>query len=123
MLEQWKQTLESLGIEYREDLHLVESLSTAASRLSWQSQGLPGDQLSLENGVVLDYGIRFPLVIDPSGQAISFLLNKYKEDKIQTTSFLDKAFTKTLAGAVRFGTTLLVENVEKIDPILNPILS
>lgn len=123
MLEQWKQTLDSLGIEYREDLHLVESLSTAANRLTWQSQGLPGDQLSLENGVVLDYAIRFPLVIDPSGQAISFLLNKYKEDKIQTTSFLDKAFTKTLAGAVRFGTTLLVENVEKIDPILNPILN
>ena len=30
---------------------------------------------------------------------------------------------KTLAGAVRFGTTLLVENVEKLDPVLNPILN
>ena len=30
---------------------------------------------------------------------------------------------KTLAGAVRFGTTLLVENVEKLDPVLNPIVS
>ena len=62
----------------------------------------------MENGVILDHGSRFPLVIDPSGSAIKFLLNKYKEEKIQTTSFLDKAFTKTLAGAVRFGTTLLV---------------
>lgn len=30
---------------------------------------------------------------------------------------------KTLAGAIRFGTTLLVENVENIDPVLNPILN
>ena len=30
---------------------------------------------------------------------------------------------KTLASAVRFGTTLLVENVESIDPVLNPILN
>ena len=123
MLLQWKETLDLVGIEFREDLGIVETLSTAAQRLTWQSQGLPGDQLSLENGVIIDRGIRFPLVIDPSGRAISFLLNKYKDEKIQTTSFVDKAFTKTLAGAVRFGTTLLVENVEKIDPILNPILN
>ena len=122
-MTKWKDALESLDIEFREDLGIVESLSTASQRLQWQSEGLPGDHLSLENGVILDHGTRFPLVIDPSGQAISFLLNKHKEEKIQTTSFLDKAFTKTLAGAVRFGTTLLVENVETIDPILNPILN
>jgi len=50
-------------------------------------------------------------------------MSKYKDQKIQKTSFLDKAFMKTLAGAVRFGTTLLVENVEKLDPVLNPILN
>jgi len=123
MMDQWKGSLESLGIEFRDDLGIVESLSTASQRLTWTTEGLPGDKLSLENGVILDHGTRFPLVIDPSGQAISFLLNKHKDEKIQTTSFVDKAFTKTLAGAVRFGTTLLVENVEQIDPILNPILN
>lgn len=50
-------------------------------------------------------------------------MSKYRDQKIQKTSFLDKAFMKTLAGAVRFGTTLLVENVEKLDPVLNPILN
>lgn len=122
-MTKWKNTLESLGIDFREDLGIVESLSTASQRLAWQADGLPGDHLSLENGVILDHGIRFPLVIDPSGQAISYLMNKHRDEKIQSTSFLDKAFTKTLAGAVRFGTTLLVENVEQIDPILNPILN
>ena len=123
LLKQWRNALDLLGIEFREDLGLVESLSKASDRLQWQSQGLPADLLSLENGVILDNCVRFPLIIDPSGNAIDFVMEKYKGEKIQKTSFLDKAFMKTLAGAVRFGTTLLVENVEKLDPVLNPILN
>lgn len=123
LLKQWRNALDLLGIEFREDLGMIESLSKASDRLQWQSHGLPADSLSLENGVILDHCVRFPLIIDPSGHAIDFIMNKFKDQKIQKTSFLDKAFMKTLAGAVRFGTTLLVENVEKLDPVLNPILN
>eukprot|EP00580_Thalassiosira_gravida_P013013 CAMPEP_0201649336 /NCGR_PEP_ID=MMETSP0493-20130528/39238_1 /ASSEMBLY_ACC=CAM_ASM_000838 /TAXON_ID=420259 /ORGANISM="Thalassiosira gravida, Strain GMp14c1" /LENGTH=1668 /DNA_ID=CAMNT_0048125185 /DNA_START=87 /DNA_END=5093 /DNA_ORIENTATION=- len=123
LLHQWRNALDLLGIEFRDDLSMMESLSRASERLEWQSQGLPSDSLSLENGVILDRCVRFPLIIDPSGHAIDFIMSKYKNQKIQKTSFLDKAFMKTLAGAVRFGTTLLVENVEKLDPVLNPILN
>lgn len=121
--QRWRKSLDVLGIEYRERLGMVESLSTASQRLQWETMGLQDDSLSTENGVILNQCVRFPLVIDPSGQAIDFLMNKYKDQKIQCTSFLDKAFMKTLAGAVRFGTTLLIENVETIDPVLNPILN
>jgi len=124
LMEKWRHTLDILGIDCSgEEFGMVESLSKDSERLEWQSQGLPGDQLSLENGVILKHCVRFPLVIDPSGQAIDFIMNNRKEEKIQKTSFLDKAFMKTLAGAVRFGTTLLVENVETIDPVLNPVLN
>lgn len=123
MMNRWKKTLDSLDIEFRPELGLVEALSTASQRLTWKSEGLPADALSLENGVILDHAVRFPLIIDPTGYAISYMLKKHQDEKIQTTSFVDKAFTKTLAGAVRFGTALLVENVEKIDPILNPLLN
>lgn len=123
MMTRWKHTLDILGIEFHDELGIVETLSTGKQRVLWQSEGLPGDQLSLENGVILDHAIRFPLVIDPAGTAINFLMKKLEKDKIQKTSFLDKAFIKTLAGAVRFGTALLVENVEHIDPILNPLLN
>lgn len=41
--------------------------------------GLPADDLCLENAVVLErFSHRFPLVVDPAGQATRFLLNKYK---------------------------------------------
>ena len=123
LLQQWRSALDDLGIEFREDLSMIESLSKASDRLEWQSQGLPSDSLSLENGVIISRCARFPLIIDPSGHAIDFMMKKYKDQKIQKTSFLDKSFMKVLSGAVRFGTTLLVENVEKLDPVLNPILN
>ena len=40
MLRKWKDALETLSIDFREDLGLVETLSTAGDRLTWQSQGL-----------------------------------------------------------------------------------
>lgn len=44
-----------------------------------QVMGLPADDLCLENAVVLErFSHRFPLVVDPAGQATRFLLNKYK---------------------------------------------
>lgn len=66
---------------------------------------------------------RYPLIIDPSGQATEFILNEYKAKKIMKTSFLDDAFRKTLESALRFGTPLLVQDVESYDPILNPVLN
>jgi len=123
LMDKWTHTLEILGIECHEDLGIVESLSTGKQRVQWESEGLLSDQLSLENGVILEHAVRFPLLIDPSGNAINFLMKKLEGRKIQKTSFLDKAFVKTLSGAVRFGTALLVENVEHIDPILNPLLN
>jgi dynein heavy chain 1 len=60
------------------------------------------------------------MIIDPSGQATQFVLQKYYPNKIVQTSFLDSSFLKTLASAIRFGTPLLVNDVEHIDPVLNP---
>ena len=70
LLEKWRNALDLLGIEFRDDLSMVESLSKASDRLEWRSQGLSSDSLSLENGVILDCCVRFPLIIDPSGHAI-----------------------------------------------------
>ena len=39
------------------------------------------------------------------------------------TSFLDLNFMKILSTAIRFGNPLLVQDVETLDPILNPILN
>lgn len=66
---------------------------------------------------------RYPLIIDPSGQATEFIMNEYAGKKITKTSFLDDSFRKNLESALRFGNPLLVQDVENYDPILNPVLN
>ncbi|TGZ69850.1 hypothetical protein CRM22_003509 [Opisthorchis felineus] len=119
----WCQHLQSVDIRFRSDLALVEYLSNPDERLRWQANDLPNDELCVENAIMLTRFNRYPLIIDPSGQATEFLLNEYKAKKIMKTSFLDDAFRKTLESALRFGTPLLVQDVESYDPILNPVLN
>jgi dynein heavy chain 1 len=85
--------------------------------------GLPSDDLATQNAILLERFNRYPLVIDPSGQAATHILTKYAEQKMVQTSFLDASFMKTLASAIRFGTPLLVQDVESMDPVLNPVLN
>lgn len=60
-------------------------LSTADERLEWQANSLPADDLCTENAIMLKRFNRYPLIIDPSGQATEFLLNEYKGRKINKT--------------------------------------
>ncbi|VDL93852.1 unnamed protein product, partial [Schistocephalus solidus] len=101
----------------------LQYLSNPDERLRWQANALPNDELCVENAIILRRFNRYPLIIDPSGQATEFLLNEYKGKKIAKTSFLDDAFRKTLESSLRFGTPLLVQDVESYDPILNPVLN
>jgi dynein heavy chain 1 len=123
MMLDLKQKLEDLQVPVKDNLSLSEYLSTPDDRLVWGRNGLPADNLCTENAVMLERFNRYPLLIDPSGQAVEFLLKQKKSQKIQKTSFLDDNFAKVLESAVRFGTAVLVQDVDTLDPILNPILN
>ncbi|KRX27972.1 Dynein heavy chain, cytoplasmic [Trichinella nelsoni] len=119
----WSRHLDEAGIQFRPDISLVEYLANPDERLRWQQHALPVDELCVENAIMLKRFTRYPLIIDPSGQAIEFLMQEYGERKIIRTSFMDDAFRKNLESALRFGNSLLVQDVECYDPILNPVLN
>lgn len=123
LLNRWMHVLDCVEVKFNRDIDIVASLSTASERLKWSLHGLSSDSLSAENGVILKHHVRYPLVIDPSGQAMDFIMSQYSDQKIQKTSFQDNAFVKTLTSAIRFGTYLMIENVESIDPIIFPVLN
>ncbi|CAG8466762.1 5969_t:CDS:10, partial [Racocetra fulgida] len=123
LLQKWTNHLVDAKIQYKPELSLTEYLSTADDRLSWQANSLPADDLCTENAIMLKRFNRYPLIIDPSGQASSFLKNEFKNKKITITSFLDDSFIKNLESALRFGNPLLIQDVEHLDPILNPVLN
>ncbi|KAL1257320.1 hypothetical protein QQF64_010564 [Cirrhinus molitorella] len=119
----WSHHLQQANVQFRTDIARTEYLSNADERLRWQASSLPADDLCTENAIMLKRFNRYPLIIDPSGQATEFIMNEYKDKKITRTSFLDDAFRKNLESALRFGNPLLVQDVESYDPILNPVLN
>ncbi|XP_065449670.1 cytoplasmic dynein 1 heavy chain 1-like isoform X1 [Chrysemys picta bellii] len=119
----WSHHLQQANIQFRTDIARTEYLSNADERLRWQASSLPADDLYTENAIMLKRFNRYPLIIDPSGQATEFIMNEYKDRKITRTTFLDDAFRKNLESALRFGNPLLVQDVESYDPILNPVLN
>ncbi|POM80188.1 Dynein heavy chain, partial [Phytophthora palmivora] len=126
LVQDWRDILDSMSISTKPQLSFVDYLSRPNEQLEWQMSDLPSDELCYENAIILQRFHRFPLIIDPSGQANNFIMKYYSlktSTKIAQTSFLDSSFMKVLASAIRFGTALLVHEVENIDPILNPVLN
>ncbi|XP_050667850.1 dynein heavy chain, cytoplasmic isoform X2 [Leptidea sinapis] len=119
----WTSHLGSANIKFRADIARTEYLSNPDERLRWQANALPTDELCVENAIMLKRFNRYPLIIDPSGQATEFIMREFKDRKITKTSFLDDSFRKNLESALRFGNPLLVQDVENYDPILNPVLN
>ncbi|KAJ3135949.1 hypothetical protein HK100_002228 [Physocladia obscura] len=123
LLRKWTIHLNHSGIRVKSDVSVSEFLSNADERSLWQERALPADDLCTENAIMLNRFNRYPLIIDPAGQAITFLKNCYKDRKLTITSFLDDSFLKALESALRFGNVLLVQDVENLDPILNAVLN
>jgi len=120
---EWRDAIDMVSLKMRQEMKFVEFLSKPSERLEWEKQELPNDELCIENAIILKHYNRYPLVIDPSEQALKYLMNHYKHKKIQKTSFADDGFMKNLETAIRFGLPLVVQDVEKIDPILNSVLN
>ncbi|RKP02777.1 hypothetical protein CXG81DRAFT_10371 [Caulochytrium protostelioides] len=121
LVDTWKAHLRAAEIAFKPDLAIAEYLTSADEQMVWQQRGLPSDAICLENAMMLHHHNRYPLIIDPAGQALDFLKNLYPE--MTVTSFLNDAFVKVLESALRFGTPLLVQDAEHLDPILNAVLN
>ena len=97
----WRELMDQASIRYKADLSVIDYLSNPSERLQWKESALPDDDLCCENAIIMKRFIRYPLIIDPSGQAVTFLTNQFKTGKEQArplskTSFVDPSFMKHL---------------------------
>ncbi|KAF2083456.1 hypothetical protein K490DRAFT_51603 [Saccharata proteae CBS 121410] len=123
MTDDWFQHLSMSGISFKPHNPIVEYLSSADERLSWQENSLPADDLCTENAIILKRYNRYPLIIDPSGRVTEYLQKESKDRRLTVTSFLDDSFTKQLESSLRFGNPILIQDAEHLDPILNHVLN
>ena len=116
-------TLQSHKISCSQDFSLSKTLGEAIKIRAWNIAGLPTDAFSIDNGVIVDNARRWPLMIDPQGQANKWVKNSERERNLQVVKLTQPDYMRTLENCIQFGTPVLIENVgEELDPSLEPLL-
>jgi dynein heavy chain len=124
LTEQFKQDIIAKEIKMRDGFKVELLLTSDVQVTQWNYEGLPSDELSIQNGILTTQPTRYPLCIDPQLQAVKWIKKRDKNIANKfTTSFNDPDMAKKLEIAFREGDSILIENVgEDLDPIIDNIL-
>lgn len=101
---------------------------------AWSLAGLPSDNFSVENGIIVTNANRYPLLIDPQGkclkssfhsilfcffpvQANKWIKTMEKDNGLKVIKQSDDNYMRVLEIAITYGNPVLLENVGKLDKI------
>ncbi|XP_046878072.1 dynein axonemal heavy chain 8-like [Hypomesus transpacificus] len=119
----WESELRKRQIPFSENLNVIVMLVDPPTISEWNLQGLPGDDLSVQNGIIVTKATRFPLLIDPQTQGKAWIKQKEKANSLQVTSLNHKMFRNHLEDSLSLGRPLLIEDIrEELDPALDNVL-
>merc|ERR1719428_2053676 len=111
-----------------EKVNLVEFLVDQGTIGEWALEGLPSDDLSIQNAIMVTRSSRYALMVDPQGQALRWIKSKEQERvAIAPAQCVTTLSAKNLKDQIEFcmgeGLPLIIENVEnEVDPMLDPVM-
>ena len=65
-----------------EGCNITKTLADPVAIRTWTICGLPQDASSVENGIIMSKARRFPLLIDPQGQANRYIKNMGRDPSL-----------------------------------------
>ena len=132
LLKKWITMTEEQKVPFSKDFTFEGMVGDPVLIREWNSvYGLPADKFSIENGIITNHMVtpptnnkgRWPLIIDPQGQANSWIKKMEAENSIRAIRLTDSKYSQYLINAIRLGQPILLENIdESLDPFLEPLL-
>ncbi|XP_043569115.1 dynein axonemal heavy chain 3-like [Chiloscyllium plagiosum] len=123
VLGEWLDMCKQKQIPVSSVFSLLNTLGDPVNIMEWQLHGLPRDTFSVDNAIIVTSAQRWPLMIDPQGQANKWIKNMEKSNKLHVSKLTESDCIRTLGNCIQFGNPVLIENLsEELDPILEPLL-
>ncbi|KAJ8973386.1 hypothetical protein NQ317_012102 [Molorchus minor] len=118
----WNDIIER-EIPLSQPIRIESNLTTDVEISKWNSENLPPDELSVQNGILTLRSSRFPLCIDPQQQALNWIKKKEEKFSLKVISFNDSDFLKHLDMSIKYGSPILFQDVDDyIDPVAENVI-
>lgn len=123
-VKDWFEKCQELEIPCSETYSFSGTLGSEVKIQSWQIFGLPSDQFSTDNAIILDASDKWPLLVDPQGQANKWIKAMEKANNLEVVKITDSSYMSVVIDCITYGKPVLLENImETLDSALNPVLS
>merc|ERR1719353_1760617 len=123
LTSQWMEEIKTRGIPHTEGIDPLKVLTDEAAIAQWMNEGLPADRISVENACVVTACARWPLMIDPQLQGVTWIKQRVADD-LTVLQFTMNNWLQKVIFSIQMGGLLLIEAVgAEIDAILEPVLS
>ncbi|BFZ18669.1 hypothetical protein BsWGS_21707 [Bradybaena similaris] len=121
--QDWVSDLRERSVPISDPFRLEDLLTNDVEISKWTSEGLPPDELSIQNGILTTRCSRFPMCIDPQQQALNWIKKKEEANNLKVCTFNDPDFLKQLELAIKYGFPFLFQDVDEyIDPVIDNVL-
>jgi dynein heavy chain, axonemal len=121
---EWIAECQQLRIPSGQNFEFIACLGDPYQMRQWNIHGLPRDDVSLSNGIIVTQSSRYPLMIDPQEQANRWIRSMERENNLIVMKMSDPNLMRVLENAITNGIPVMLEEIEEsIDPSLNSVLS
>jgi len=101
----------------------LKILTNDAEIAQWSSDGLPTDRVSVENGTIVTNCARWPLMIDPQLQGVTWIKRKEEKRGLHVVRLGQRQLLPKLEDALINGKPIVIENIQvTIDAVLAPVI-